>query len=90
MNRGTNRDYIHYGTTVLCRAAETHGKGQNLLGNAFAVRACTAKTARQRAARQRGLCRAPRASGTAKAFAVQPCFAVRYPYFAVQISLPCV
>jgi hypothetical protein len=95
----TNR--YHYGRTGHCRAPKSHGKGDNPLGKAFAVRPCTAKFARQRSGRQSHLCRASRKNRTAKPLPSDlalPCAAQSLPSnmlcrvptcFAVRPSLPC-
>jgi hypothetical protein len=73
----------HYGRTGLCRAAGTHGKGQNMLGKAFAVQACTTKIARQPSGRQRRPLSCVVWKSHGKGFAVRIRFAVRWAGFAM-------
>ena len=80
---------IHYGRIILCRAANSHGKGQLCLGKAFAGRPRTAKVARQHPAWQSRLCRAPFQPCTAKAIAVRQRVAVCCDPLPCDIGLPC-
>jgi hypothetical protein len=68
----------------------SHGKGRNMHGKVFAVRRLTTKGARQRQARQRLLCRAPRQIPTAKPLPCTSRFAMRCPTYVAGLSLSCV